>query len=1034
MHQTRQIQQDAPFPQEVVTPRKVERSITAIETAFHALALDACHPIALEIVGLPCRRLFLTRATTQAAQQQVEMQLRARYPQAEVRDLKSEADPLALQQGEMVSVLELRPGAASHLPLRTWTDRELEAAGTDPLVGVLAALSRVPPGMRVVAQLALVPAATTWSKANLRMAFEHPLEQERQRVVVQNRQQQKGVAVGAPGGASVVLVILALGAIVLYRYLHAYLQHLIPAWVSAGFTGLLHGKAPQLTPSQATQATIGGMVALAVLFLLFMLFDRLRSLFAKTTTGMYDQRLVQQKTERMAYRTRLRLYVIGPSPHWQLRQRWHAVNPSGKGRIQQICRHWATFCLDLWIVVGAWRSRDRERRAILSQCAAAYRQYHLASGGYFLPHLLSPLAAWFTVQTHATVPRLLRGYAGWQRRIERSTHLLTTVEVANLWHLVQTPDLADLSLLERGRARTILAPLHLTTGAGVKIGVSRHAGREVSVSLPAEVLRHHLLTVASTRKGKSTLFFHLARAALTLTHPTPTVGTPTAPATRDGLIVIDPHGDLVNLVLGQIVPAVTEQVVLIDLANRQAVVGINPLDVTLGRDRDTAVDNIVVMCKKIFEGGWGFRTEDILSYSAKTLMDANAFLVKQDAQHGPDAQYTLLDIVQLLQNIHFRRRVLAQVSDPKLIEWWRTYYDSKNYEKQNEVSSSVINKISKFASSYASRRILGQPRSTIDFRAIIQQQQILLVNTASGSIGADVAALIGATLLGLLQAAMSEQAQLNLGERRHMYVLIDEFQTITGANVQSWLAELGKYGGSVALATQSLSYLDAVDRTLRPSVLSNIDHCFAFLMSARDAQDMEKLYGIEADEFLALDDYMCYSQLSLSHQRLPPFSLHLDAPPAGDEAQARAVRQQSLQRHTTPAGRVDEMLAHAALRYLPPPKKQVPPSPQGVASLQLSVPVLTTEKVQQQKRDADRKGGDVTRDDRPVAQEEEVTAGTTDPERIPAGAKKSRRGNRSGIVAPGPPPSAKETIPTLLETAEIRPTGQAEETHTETAL
>ena len=114
-------------------------------------------------------------------------------------------------------------------------------------------------------------------------------------------------------------------------------------------------------------------------------------------------------------------------------------------------------------------------------------------------------------------------------------------------------------------------------------------------------------------------------------------------------------------------------------------------------------------------------------------------------------------------------------------------------------------------------------------------------------------------------------------------MLIDEFQVYRGANYQGMLAELRKYGGSFALATQSLAYLDRLERTLRATVQANIDHLFAFHMAGEDARFLHELDGIEEEEVTNLDDFQCYVKLSLHGHRLPVFSLNLDPPPRPDE-------------------------------------------------------------------------------------------------------------------------------------------------------
>jgi len=136
-----------------------------------------------------------------------------------------------------------------------------------------------------------------------------------------------------------------------------------------------------------------------------------------------------------------------------------------------------------------------------------------------------------------------------------------------------------------------------------------------------------------------------------------------------------------------------------------------------------------------------------------------------------------------------------------------------------------------------------------------------LVSTASGVVGADLSELVGIVLLGLFEVALSEQAALPPEQQRYM-LLIDEFQVYRGANYQGMLAELRKYGGSFALATQSLAYLDRLDRTLRATVLANIDHLFAFHMAGEDARLLHELDGIAEVEVINLDDFQCYVKLS----------------------------------------------------------------------------------------------------------------------------------------------------------------------------
>src|SRR5215471_2411601 len=164
----------------VIVPRVTStRDITVLETFIRGLALDKKHPVALELAATASSRHFLLRATTRMSLKHLADQVQARYPQAIIRRVGESLDPLVLREGETASVVELRPGAAAYLPLRALGERALLQEGADPLLGIMGVFNHLPPHLRVVSQLALIPASPVWSRGYRRKSVEHPLEQER---------------------------------------------------------------------------------------------------------------------------------------------------------------------------------------------------------------------------------------------------------------------------------------------------------------------------------------------------------------------------------------------------------------------------------------------------------------------------------------------------------------------------------------------------------------------------------------------------------------------------------------------------------------------------------------------------------------------------------------------------------------------------------------------------------------------------------------------------------------------------------------
>jgi hypothetical protein len=210
----------------VLVPRVTSsRDITVLETAMQGLALDDRHPVALELAATASSRHFLLRATSAMSQRHLADQVQARYPQAIIRPVGDPDDPLVLREGETASAVELRAGAEAYLPLRAFRERELLQEGADPLLGIMGVFNHLPATMRVVTQLALVPAPPTWSQPYRRKSVEHPLEQERLRV----RRELSGVQTNGPSTFQLVGMGLLVALLLVWWRILRQLDALIPS-------------------------------------------------------------------------------------------------------------------------------------------------------------------------------------------------------------------------------------------------------------------------------------------------------------------------------------------------------------------------------------------------------------------------------------------------------------------------------------------------------------------------------------------------------------------------------------------------------------------------------------------------------------------------------------------------------------------------------------------------------------------------------------------------------------------------------------
>jgi len=526
---------------------------------------------------------------------------------------------------------------------------------------------------------------------------------------------------------------------------------------------------------------------------------------------------------------------------------------------------------------------DRERlRALVAQVASVYSAYDDAAGGG------------------------LR--AGRARRTDgrdrvRYPLILSTAEVAALWHL---PDAAEALPRVRRTTAQRLAPAPGHAAHGVRVGVSPAGRVHEPVHLPEPLLHRNHFIVAKTRRGKSTLLRHIAGGLMERM---------ASGADDTALVVVDPHQDLAEAVLASVPDALVERTVYLDFAHLARPVGLNLLDVALFPDRDRTVEHIVTMMNRLWPDNWGPRMEGALRASLSALHELNT-------QRSRVEQFTLLDVAPLLTDERMRRRLLPHVSDLAVQAWWQDNYDRAGKTLQQQTANPVTSKIGRFTVTEASRLVFGQPRSTFDPRQVIRDGGVLVVNTAVGTLGEGAASLVGATTLNLLGLLLEEQVALPPENRRRVVQLVDESSTLGAVDYPRMLSELGKYGASFTLVTQSLSKLDAVDRELLPTILANSDGLTAFQCSAEDARRLIPELGgsLEVEDLVSLDDFSAYVRWWDGFARPPTFTLSVDPPPPSDTTRVEAIARRSAERHGRPREQVvDEVMASLAERLAPEP-------------------------------------------------------------------------------------------------------------------
>ncbi len=449
-------------------------------------------------------------------------------------------------------------------------------------------------------------------------------------------------------------------------------------------------------------------------------------------------------------------------------------------------------------------------------------------------------------------------------------------EVAALWHL--PGESSNVEGLERAGSRRLPVPESLNAGAPVGQEQLADGGVRV-VRFPLEAMKRHHLYVARTQMGKSTLMSHVVGSRLL---------EKAAGRDDDAVVVVDPHADLVQGILERVPNGLGERVWLIDLGDKERSCGINLLDVHVFRDRDTTVDTIVRVAHGLWDQ-WGSRMQAILEHTLKALYEANRTLPR-------DEQYTLLDARLMLTDEAFRNNVLRRVRDSYILNWWQSDFGNWNSVYLADSVAPVQTRLAYYAASASARNILGQRSCTLHVSEVIRRGDVLLVSTDQGAVGQDVAALVGAAMLNLVESVVRRQGENSASERRGAMVVVDEMQSIPGVRYESMLSELGKFGGVLVLATQSLSKLDELSPTMRDTLLSNVGCLCVFQVNAVDANRLlPELDGERLDEedITGLPVHHCYGRLNVGGKRPAYFSMQLLPPQIGAPEAADAIRKAS---------------------------------------------------------------------------------------------------------------------------------------------
>ena len=480
----------------------------------------------------------------------------------------------------------------------------------------------------------------------------------------------------------------------------------------------------------------------------------------------------------------------------------------------------------------------------LTQLAGTFGSFSLGEGNQYVFKRRIFFPDWFLKRTK-------------ERKItyfERQYQILNAQELATIWH---PPGYLLAGIKNIAWGKTLLGeppenlPVAPTVGTIHELSLQKNEinffaktefkNKDQIFGIKTEDRRKHVYIIGKTGVGKSTLIANMAIDDIRKDR---------------GVGIIDPHGDLSETILDFIPKRRLNDVVYLEPFDTERPFSLNVLEIKNKQQKDLVASGIVSIFYKLYKDSWGPRLEYILRNVILTLLEA------------PGA--TLVDILALLSNADYRKKVVSTLQDPVLKNFWEKEYAKMPDRLKAEAISPIQNKVGQFVTSKMIRNIIGKTKSSIDLEQIMNDGKILILNLSQGKLGEDNTALLGAMLITQIQLAAMNRSFIKEHDRKDFFMYVDEFQNFATQSFIKILSEARKYRLSLTLANQ---YIEQLDEEVRRAIFGNVGTLVSFVVGARDAYVLSKEYGeiYTENDLVSLGKYEVVMKLSIDGMMSAPF-------------------------------------------------------------------------------------------------------------------------------------------------------------------
>ena len=432
------------------------------------------------------------------------------------------------------------------------------------------------------------------------------------------------------------------------------------------------------------------------------------------------------------------------------------------------------------------------------------------------------------------------------------------------------------------KSRTAAPPNNIFQ-EGIILGFNDYRGVETVIRHSEDDRRRHFYIIGQTGTGKSTMIQEMVKQDI---------------KDGKGVCVIDPHGDLVDHIAESIPKERAEDVIFFDPADMERPFGLNMLeyDERFPEQKTFVVNEMMGIFSQLFDmkvgGGAMF----------ELYFRNAAALVMEDTASGS----TLLEITRVLSDKTFRDMKLAKCKNPIILQFWASAEKTTGDQGLANFVPYISSKFDPFISNEIMRPVVLQQKSSFNFRQIMDDKKILLVNLSKGRLGDINANLIGLVLIGkITMAALSRVDMFGTGKKPNdFYLYIDEFYNFTTPSIATILSEARKYRLGLTVAHQFIAQLSD---NIKNAVFGNVGNMAVFRVSVEDAEFLEKKFAptFTAQDIMKLDNINAYVSMLVNGQPSKPFNITALTPEQGNPEMAEQLKQLSYLKYGAPREEVE---------------------------------------------------------------------------------------------------------------------------------